>query len=407
MAESGLKFLQAALGAPAFDLRHAGEEAFTRWLQSEVQRRLEFDEVFIQKRRVRDIRRSHHDSLSQLQKNLEASDALYEECPNKTRLDEIAYQIHCNERAISGLSQALSKDPLPSLSDKLESFKSDQKELRVEESGLIAVTPEHSILLRERTALEAFEDQIGLTRELAALKSLQHQRGRSSGKSGQDFEIFARNIVIEKLTPLLSSPKETLHCLSGVTLGCARGELDFVLIVERGPEQSVEVRGIVEVKKNINDIAESFLTRQENIAWFVGEEDRYDSERYRTAVYRNGHFHKSATHKEQGRSWLFDQGSFSKFKRDSKSDHYLEGLCFLTRLRPLTGASAGEQSRLIHSVATDFNADINNTQYREELLLWAREWLGEFQTREVLEEYLKNEDLARQILFVLPDYSNE
>ncbi|MDF1660156.1 MAG: hypothetical protein P1V97_00190, partial [Planctomycetota bacterium] len=172
------------------------------------------------------------------------------------------------------------------------------------------------------------------------------------------------------------------------------------------PEQSVEVRGVVEVKKNINDIAESFLTRQENIAWFVGEQGRYDSERYRTARYRDGHFSKTAIHEERGRPWRFDQDSFSKFKRDPKTDHYLRGLCFLTRLRPLNGASAGEQSRLIHSVATDFNADIDDEKYLDDLLLWTREWLGEFQTREVFEQYLNNEELARQILLISPDNHN-
>lgn len=401
-SESGLQFLQCFLKDHTFDLRHAAPTAFATWLQAEVQRRLEFDEVFIQKRRVRDVRLAHHDALSRLQKALDASQALYEECSNRTRLDEIAYQCHGNERAIAGLSQAFANEALPALSLKLKGFKAEQQALKREEQALIAVTPEYSRLQRDKDALESFEKQIGLTRQLEILKTLQHQRGKHSGKSGQDFEIFARDIVMDKLGPLLSAPNETLHCLSGVTLGCARGELDFVLIVQPSPESAVEVRGIVEVKKNINDIAESFLTRQENIAWFVGEQSQYERERYRTARYRDGHFNKTAIHEEGGRSWRFDKSSFSQFKRDPKTNHYLRGLCFLTRLKALNGASAGEQSRLIHSIATDFNADINNPEYRKDLLLWTREWLSEFQTREVLALY-QDEALAQQILFVLPD----
>ncbi|MDF1660155.1 MAG: hypothetical protein P1V97_00185, partial [Planctomycetota bacterium] len=199
MAESGLQFLQAVLNNPSFDLRHGAPPAFAEWLRSEIQRRLQFDEVFVQKRCVRDIRLAHHEALSRLQKAVDASEALYEECANKARLDEIAYQAHCNDRAISGLSQALINDPLPALSTKLENFKAEQRQLKVEEAGLIAVTPEYSILQKDKGALESFEEQIGLTQELNTLKTLQHQRGRHSGKSGQDFELFARDIVIRKL----------------------------------------------------------------------------------------------------------------------------------------------------------------------------------------------------------------
>lgn len=397
---SGQAFLKEYLGQNSFDLRHASPEQFAQWMRCEAQRRLEFDEVFIQKRQVRDLRLTHLDTLSRLQKAVDASTALYEESPHKARLDEIAYQQHCNQRALEGLSRALENTEQAALREKFQSFQDDQAALGREEAALIQGSPEYSNLQKDLAALQRFEESIGLPQENEKLQSLQRERGKNSGKSGQDFESFARNIVSARLGPLLSAPGETLHCLSGVTLGCARGELDFVLVCDRGKQQPVELRGIVEVKKNVNDIAESFLTRQENIAWFVGEEDHYDPEKYRTAVYRQGHFDKSAIHKEDGREWRFDKESFAFFKRDDKSGHYLHRLCFLTRLRPLLGASGGEQSRLIHSFATDFYADSESEDYLRELREWIREWHSDFQSRDVLSYYLDSPELAEQILFI-------
>ena len=79
----------------------------------------------------------------------------------------------------------------------------------------------------------------------------------------------------------------------GVTLGAAGTELDQVIVrLPSRAERPVEVLAVVEVKRNLNDLAHGFRRRQDDLAWLTGHTANYDPRRYRTRQFPTGHFDK-------------------------------------------------------------------------------------------------------------------
>jgi hypothetical protein len=394
----GRSFLLDVLSKNHLDLRTADLDSFRSWLCFEVERRREFDEIFKQKSKLRDLIKEHSASFSVHKKSLSMAEQSYQQSSHYSRLNELCYLLECNRKAQIGITDAMAEERIKNGEQKRLSFEDAGRELTAELDKLTEDSPEYQRLQRARSELRTFEEETEIAHERDILRVLQRQQGRKTSNSGLDFENFARGLIRRRLVPLFASQR-AIHLLKGVTLGCARGELDYVLVAGGG-DLAVEVLAIIEVKKNINDIAESFLTRQENIAWFHGCRSRYDSRRYQTKKYRSGHFDKPAFHEQGGESWRFEQGSFRGFRVDSKSDYYLKGLCFLSRDRPMRGANAGEQSRVLHSFATDFRSDLDDLDYCEELRLWMGAWLKSFQAPDVLKFYSQTEELARQIILI-------
>ncbi len=183
--------------------------------------------------------------------------------------------------------------------------------------------------------------------------------------------------------------------LSGVTLGCARAELDQLIIRKPlKPVAPVKALAIVEAKRNINDLAHGFRLRQENISWLTGDADGYDPQLYRTSQYAQGHFDRTAAHEQDGETFLFDRSSFALFRRESDSGHYLKRLCFVTRAGPIYGVSAGQLSKLMHRVASDERWNQDSKLYWRSLHNWTRSLGREFESPEMLRLYAQSPGLG-------------
>jgi len=109
------------------------------------------------------------------------------------------------------------------------------------------------------------------------------------------------------------------------------------------PEQ---VLAVVEVKRNLNDLAHGFGLRQENLAWLTGDTAHYDPGQCRTTYFRSGHFDREAIHQQDGDSFVFARSSFSRFRRDPAAGLFLDRLCFITRAGTMWGVSTAALARL-------------------------------------------------------------
>src|SRR5262249_14103426 len=148
-----------------------------------------------------------------------------------------------------------------------------------ERAALLASSPEHQALLRVTAELNELRTAVGLDREEARLEELTRQQGRHTGRAGASFEELALELTRSRIAPgLLPRGEEApggLRVLRGVTLGAARTEFDQLVVRPRG-DQPVQVLAVVEVKRNVNDLAHGFRLRQENLAWLTGDVAHYD-----------------------------------------------------------------------------------------------------------------------------------
>jgi hypothetical protein len=313
-------------------------------------------------------------------------------------------------KAIAGLSSALADalpEKQPSLQQKLDAFRLQEATLRQEQTEQLRSSEARQELNRVAAQLERLRASIGLDREEARLAELQRERGRRSGRSGASFEEIAleltRRCILPDLLRAGPDPRgaERVRVLRGVTLGAARTEIDQ-LVVRRPPDPTdpVEALALVEVKRNLNDLAHGFVRRQENLAWLTGNRGRYDTAEYRTRQFPTGHFDREAVHRQGGESFVFAPESFRRFRSDAGTGMILDGLYLLTRRGSIWGVSGATLARIGHRIATDERWEPNDAAYLRRLLDWCRSLAGAIETPEVLRLYMSTEARARQILVV-------
>jgi hypothetical protein len=389
----------------AVDLRELDVEGFRRWLTHELPFWAQ-DPAFVQRASIRDLRRAHPELLA-LERTHHRAAAADEASPRAARLLQVEEELLRTGKAIAGLSAALERSApgrQPNLRRKLADFQARQRELRREQELLIRASPARQELLRVREELRRLRSRLGLERAEAELAELLLDQGRRSGHSGGSFEQQALSLTWHTIVPdLLGRTGATarLRVLTGVGLGAARTELDQLLIrAPRQPGQPVEVLALVEVKRNLNDLAHGFRRRQENLAWFTGETGRYDPGEYRTRYFRSGHFDREAVHEQEGERFVFTRGSFRLFRREPGGGPFLRRLYFITRAGPLAGVSASALSRIRHRVATDERWQPDSEAYLRELLRWCQSLAEPLEAPDVLRLYGSVPGRSRQVLVV-------
>ncbi|MCB9881764.1 MAG: hypothetical protein H6834_08245 [Planctomycetes bacterium] len=314
------------------------------------------------------------------------------------RMRSLLAEIESGEKAIEGLRGALANGAGAPQRTKLDQFEDQVDTAHRALRHLHRTSQAFQQYESAREHLERLEQDSGLRDAEQALVQHQKHRGRRAGNQGDDFERLALEVLRETVVPELTRQGETLHVLSGVTLGCARAELDHVIVREYA-RRSVDVRAIVEVKRNVNDVASGFRMRQENIAWFRGAHEGYDPVLYRTQRYQHGHFDREAVHEApDGHSFVFDRRSFQRFKPDDRKGHYLKHLYFFCDRRPLLGIGASEYSKLTYRIQTMPEFDLADDRTLTQVFHWLCEMAPAIQTRDVLEWYARRKPLATQIL---------
>ncbi|QRN97962.1 hypothetical protein JRI60_02450 [Archangium violaceum] len=391
----------------AVDLRGLDLEGFRHWLTQQLPF-WESDPAFIQRARIRDLRRAHPE-LRALERMYRRATAADEASPQGARLLQVEEELARTGKALAGLSAALVRaEPAkqPDLRRKLDAFQDRQRELQREQALLTRESPPRQELLRLRAELQQLRSRLGLERAEGDLAELLLHQGQRSGHSGGSFEQQAltltwRFIVPELLGRARTADATRLRVLTGVGLGAARTELDQLLIrLPRRPEQPVEVLALIEVKRNLNDLAHGFRRRQENLAWFTGESGHYDPSQYRTRYFRSGHFDREAVHEQDGQRFVFARGSFRLFRREPGLGPFLRRLYFITRPGTLSGVSASALARIRHRVSTEERWLLQDDDSLLELLRWCQSLAEPLETPDVLRLYCSVPERSRQVLVV-------
>lgn len=403
----GVRALRRVLREQAFDLRGLDLAGFRRWLDQHLAR-WQHDPVFAQRTRIRDLRRAHPhlQTAEQEYRRIDAADAASPQHPRLLRLEQ---ELIDAGKAISGLTGALKRkapEKHPEMRRKRDAFRARRQELENEQSAVIRSSPERQALLRATAELQQLRSTIGLDREEAWLAKLLKERGRRSGRSGEAFEQSAVKLARSDIVPdlLRRSRGDALHrvaLLRGVTLGAARIEFDQLLV--RRPRRSgrpVEVLAVVEVKRNVNDVAHGFRRRQENLAWLTGDSAHYRPQAYRTRHFRSGHFDREAVHQHEGEPLPFTRRSFRLFRRDPDAKLFLNRLYFVTRVGPVWGVSTVALSRISFRVATDERWNPDSESYLRRLMRWCRSLVEPVETADVFRLYAAATRRARQVLLV-------
>lgn len=381
-------------------------DGFRRWLGWHLER-WERDPVFLQRRRICDLRRAHP-RISVLEKECRRAAARDAAGPHFLRLQRLERELEGTEKAVAGLAGALEEAPpeqRAGLREKRDAFLERRTALREAVAELVRRAPLRQVLLRIHEELRELREETGLDREEARLAELLRERGRRSGRSGGSFEELALALTRAEILPELAPAgggrtDAELRVLSGVTLGAARVELDLV-VVRRPPDASrpVEVLAVVEAKRNVNDVGRGFRQRRENLAWLSGDQAGYDAAAYRTKRFASGHFEGEAVHREEGEVFVFARGSFQRFAGAAATPGPSGPLYFATRTGPLWGLSASSLARVGHRVATDERWAPDDGAYLEELLRWCRSLADPLETPDVLRLYCSAAG-GRRILLV-------
>ncbi|WP_166822263.1 AAA family ATPase [Thalassoroseus pseudoceratinae] len=395
----GQDALRETIAGCPINLNTASLEEFRDWLSQRLEESSR-QPTFRQQLVIRDLLRENRDKLRRRERNVEQSEAAYQQHANHQPLEQLESKIEGLERAVTGLTQAVNEGRADA--DKLASFQQQLAESRAQLHQMIDATPERKKRDRALASLSKFREEIGLEDAERKLAELRREKGGRVGKSGRDFESMTEEAIRRHVFPELGD-SDRLEYLNGVTLDSARAELDGVIVSRhQAPDESsvADVLAIVEAKRNINDLAEGFLMRQENLAWLTGDASGYDEAEYRTRIYEAGHFDRVSQHTEDNEIDHFDISSFQKFQRDASTGHFLHGLYFATRDRPLLGVTPGELARILHRVASDPSFDIDRPTVLRRYLKWAREMVSSFQTNDLLKIYAANPQIADQILLI-------
>jgi hypothetical protein len=384
---------------PIFDLRTLGLSGFRRWLDLHLAR-WTTDPVFVQRSRIRDLRRDHPE-LRKLEAEHAKAGRTDADSEHGPRLREIERQLYETGKAIAGLTDALGRAPTEkqaALVAKRDAFTARRRELEQEQAALSQASPERRWLLRATAALVELRASVGMDRETGRLNQLLTDRGRGAGRAGTAFEDEALEVTRSRILPVIAPDAAGVHLLRTVRLGAAGVELD-IAIVRRpgGPDEPVEVLAVVEAKRNINDLAHGFLRRQIDLAWLTGDRAAYDPAEHRTGTFDTGHFDRPAVHWDDRQAFLFAPSSFRRFKRD-ESGYFRDGLYLITRAGPVWGLSGAALARVAAAVSTDETWDPDDEAYLGRLFEWAKSLAGAVETPDLLRLYADDTERGGQLI---------
>lgn len=352
--------------------------ALLDWLQGHFCTALR-DEAFRLRLQMRAIWQAHPELL-EARDRLDEAAAVRRESPEHDSLVETGRALRDASRAVAGLTEAVDEGRADEA--KLAEVRRRLKDLRTELGRQQAASPPHRDWAAARQRFDDLLVDTGLFDLREELEDVERARGRGSGVAGRRFEDLGAATLERELLPALAARGHDPRLLRGVTLGCARGEWD-ALIVEASATSPAIVLGMAEFKRNPNDIARGFALRQENLAWLRGDSRHYDPSQYRTHRYPTGHFEGPVT--EAGLT--FTKRSFAGLTPRPATGDVLASLHFVTTDRPLTGLNSRARAQLLSRLAGDRHVDWTSPSA---LANAVRGWIepGALRTADVLQRYV-------------------
>lgn len=401
----GREALAELLETQRFDLRELDPGGFRDWLERHLAH-WRHDPAFVQRSRIRDLRRGDPELLA-LEAEARLARADDEASPLHPRLSAAEHDLVGAEKAVAGLSYALGREGDPGertrLGDKRDEFEARAAAAGAEIEALTRASPERRTLRRIEERLARRRALLGLEREEEHLRQLQRKKGRSTSRSGTSFEERAVEAVRTEVLPELDPRRggEGLVVLRGVTLGAARMEIDQLVVrPSERREGDAEVLALVEAKRNVNDLAHGLWRRLENLAWLAGHPEGYERELYRTSAFPDGRFEGVAVHSRHGERHRFTADSFRRFLPDLATDTLPERLYLVTRPGPLWGIDSAGLARIGHRISTDEAWDPDDPAYLARLLEWSRGHADEEEAPEVLRRYAADPGASRRVLLL-------
>jgi len=389
--------LKDFVGRNAIDLRRMSLQQFRTWLQTRIDE-ASTQEPFRLRCRIREVRTIHRRRIKDRERRLDAAQRAYESLPETVEFERSAREVDSLKKGVLGLKTAVSErraDP-----EKLLQFEQRliAAETELAEARAALNTPEKRRLDRAQSSLDRLLEEVGLTKAEAQLEQNFDQQGSASSIAGTRFEMISSQAAAEFIIPKLGLVDQKAVILHGATLDCPQGELDQIIVTEQ--ENGIaNVHAVIEAKNNINDLAHGFRVRQENLAWFVGDNHGFDSTRYRTSRFRDGQYDgRVVQHQENGVVYRFDATSFDLFRELDCPPYRMKRLFFVTESRPLVGLGGGDLSRLMHRVATDCRFDIRSDVKLKRLYESMLETLPPVQTIDILRLYANDDSLASNII---------
>jgi hypothetical protein len=400
----GKAVLREFLAERVFDLRELDADRFRIWLNQHLAHWRE-DPAFLQRMRIRDLRRAHPE-LSGLEEKRREARIRYEGSSAYDGLEEARRALAGARKAIAGLTHALrtreEATERERLTSKLEQFRARAEALDRQVLDLTRCSAERKALDRAEEALRRARARVGFDREVALLESVQRKQGRSSGASGAAFETAAARVTGSELLPELGGGADRgTTILRGVKLGAARTELDQVVVrTHANHGEPVDVLAVIEAKRNPNDLPRGLARRIENLAWLAGHSGGYEAEAYRTELYPSGHFEGSATHVQERVRYTSTRESFRCFLPDLVGGDLPRALYLITRDRMLWGVGSAGLGRIAHRISSDVAGDLEDEAYLARLLVWCKEIADPVEAPDLIRRYAEDGETARRVVLI-------
>jgi hypothetical protein len=399
--------LRELLATHLRDVRELEEADFPGWLELHL-KAWRADPAFLQRVLIRDLRLANPE-LQALEAERREARRAYESSEGQHEIERLRRELAGAQKAVAGLTHAIARadDQAEArrLSAKLQGFRGRTAALDAELDERTASSLEWRALQDVSRRLAGLRAQVGFDREVQALERMHRRQGRSSGRSGADFEGAAveavTRVVLPELHPSEGAPPPVV--LRSVTLGAARTEIDQLVVRPSArADQPVEVLALVEAKRNPNDLAHGLRRRLENLAWLAGHREGYDPEAYRTASFASGHFDRDAHHREAGAVHRLDHTSFRRFLPALTAGELPAGLYLVTRTGPLWGLGSDALARIGHRISTDLAWAPGDPGYMAGLLEWCQALAHALEAPEVLRGHAADPAAANRVLFLDP-----
>ena len=364
---------------------------FEKWCKDFCKRRIYSDSEFSNRVAVREIRRNNREALSIAEARLEAARAEYNATDGCREIALLDKRIVACTQAVASMRAFLIQTDSGSVlnearKEQIRAVGLANKTALLQESlerrRIVAgSTPSYAVYLALQNELDQLHESIGLTKAVQRSSASVRYEGHGRTLRGRRFEDFAESItpaIIEHVSRRHSIPPESLFCLRNVKLGMAStlgstAEMDCLICFEDTSQLKarhgvyVKVAGVVEVKKNCDDLGDAFLGYQTPLHWLCGNVRFYKSSDFVTRHFTSGHFDREITHnlRDDSNTYIFTKDSFSLLTKrrigrltgfnssedgvsatstQPEQEYFLEDLYFITMMMDIEGVSSKASS---------------------------------------------------------------
>ncbi|KAJ5069777.1 stress response protein nst1 [Anaeramoeba ignava] len=357
------------------------------------------------------------------QKMLYKMSSLYEE------IMKIEIQVEKSKKKITGLEKNQSKKMNEEKANRLKELLSKS---RIEYENNQKKLEEIHEKSKEKTEFDLisqnkidFEEKIGLTQLANEISDIKSSLGVSRSNRGDEFEKEVKNLIEEKILSQYISKLDqddinngsSLKLLSNVSLGAARGEIDYLVAqIKKNPQfkppkkpnQTIskqklvktaefiveKVHAIIEVKNNFDDFGYGFEKKQEMLHFLTDDfENPEDYKMFINKIYPKGRFTEdiNVVHREKKKEkYLFTRKSFENMFPKEKEGYFIQNCFYITHIPKYSFGTKGQFSIMIASkIYSDFQFNLEDENYLNELF----DFVTSFEMDPLIDKlqiYLKN-----------------